>query len=65
MTTKVMAKIVQQHMPVIIEVLRSDDTVRHTFRLTDLGEAVEEYVHSGQTLRVREMTTAEQHASRD
>lgn len=65
MTTKVMAKIVQQHMPVIIEVLRSDDTVRHTFRLTEFGDAVEEYVHSGQTLRVREMATAEQHASRD
>ncbi len=65
MTTKVKIEIVQRHMPVVVEVLRSDGTIQHTLRLTDLGEAAEEYVHSGQTLRVREMTTAEQHASRD
>lgn len=64
MTTKVKIEIAQQHMPVVVEVLRSDGTVQHTSRLTDRGDAVEEYVHSGQTLRVREMTTQEIHNSR-
>lgn len=59
MTTKVRIEVVQEHMPVIIEVLRSDGTVQHTAQLTAKGNATEEYVHSGQTLRVREMTTAE------
>ena len=64
MTTKVKIEIAQQHMPVVVEVLRSDGTVQHTSRLTDCGDAVEEDVHSGQTLRVREMTTQEIHNSR-
>lgn len=64
MTTKVKIEIAQQHMPVVVEVLRSDGAVQHTSRLTDRGDAVEEYVHSGQTLRVREMTTQEIHNGR-
>ena len=59
MTTKVRIEIVQDHMPVIVEVLRSDGTIQHTSQLASKGNAAEEYVHSGQTLRIREMTTAE------
>jgi len=62
MTTKVRIEIVQEHMPVIVEVLRSDGTIQHTCELDTTGNSVAEYVHSGQTLRVREMTTAEIHA---
>jgi hypothetical protein len=62
MTTKVKIEIVQKHMPVVVEVLRSDGTVSHTQTLTEVGAgAAVEYVHSGQTLRVREMTTQETH----
>ena len=61
MTTKVKIEIVQKHMPVVVETLRSDGTVQHTQTLSELGVAAEEYVHSGQTLRVREMTTEENH----
>jgi hypothetical protein len=61
MTTKVKIEIVQKHMPVVIEVLRSDGTVQHTNSLSVLGATASEYVHSGQTLRVREMTTEEAH----
>ena len=61
MTTKVKIEIVQKHMPVIVETLRTDGTVQHTQTLSELGVVVEEYVHSSQTLRVREMTTEEKH----
>lgn len=61
MTTKVKIEIVQNHMPVIVETLRSDGTVQHTQTLSAIGAGAEEYVHSGQTLRVREMTTEEKH----
>ncbi len=61
MTTKVKIEIVQKHMPVVVEVLRSDGTVAQTQTLSEIGVAAEEYVHSGQTLRVREMTTEEVH----
>ena len=61
MTTKVKIEIVQKHMPVVVEVLRSDGTVSQTHSLREIGVAAEEYVHSGQTLRVREMTTEEEH----
>ena len=61
MTTKVRIEIVQEHMPVIVEVLRGDGTIQHTSELASKGNAAEEYVHSGQTLRIREMTTAERH----
>ena len=59
MTTKVKIEIVQKHMPVVVEVLRSDGTVSQTHSLREIGVAAEEYVHSGQTLRVREMTIEE------
>lgn len=59
MTTKVKIEIAQKHMPVIVEVLRSDGTVGQTQTLSEIGQAAEEYVHSGQSLRVREMTTEE------
>ena len=61
MTTKVKIEIVQKHMPVMVEVLRSDGTVSYTQTLSEIGSAAAEYVHSGQTLRVREMTTEEAH----
>ena len=61
MTTKVKIEVGQKHLPVVVEVLRDDGTMRYTTTLSDLGSAVEEYVHSGQTLRVREMTTEEMH----
>jgi hypothetical protein len=63
MTTKVKIEITQQHMPVVVvvEVLRSDGSISHMVTLSSIGVYVEEYVHSGQTLRVREMTTQEQH----
>lgn len=62
MTTKVKIEIVQMHMPVVVETLRSDGTVQYTQTLNQMGgSGAEEYVHSGQTLRVREMTTEEKH----
>ena len=61
MTTKVSIGIVQEHMPIVVEVVRSDGTVAHTITLHSVTAQCQEYVHSGQTLRVREMTTAEQH----
>jgi hypothetical protein len=62
MTTQVKIEIAQKHMPVIVETLRSDGTVQHTQTLSEVGgSGAVEYVHSGQTLRVREMTTAEKH----
>jgi len=61
MTTRVKIEIVQNHMPVIVEVLRSDGTIGQTQTLQAVGAAAEEYVHSGQTLRIREMTTEEKH----
>ena len=61
MTTKVKIEVAQKHMPVIVEVLRSDGTIQHTVELEDVGSSTYEHVHSGQTLRVREMTTQEHH----
>lgn len=61
MTTKVKIGLAQKHMPVVVEVLRSDGAVGHTMTLTEIGQEWQEYVHSGQTLRVREMTTQEAH----
>lgn len=61
MTTRVKIEIVQKHMPIVVEVLRRDGTVSHTQTLSEIGSAASEYVHSGQTLRVREMTTEEAH----
>ena len=61
MTTKVKIGLAQKHMPVVVDVLRSDGTVQYTQTLSELGHEAQEYVHSGQTLRVREMTTQEMH----
>lgn len=61
MTTKVKIEIIQAHMPIVIEVLRSDGTIQYTEIVDEVGTPVLEYVHSSQTLRIREMTTAEQH----
>ena len=63
MTTKVQISVVQEHLPVIVDVLRSDGTIQHSFELYGPSASCQEYVHSGQTLRVREMTTAELHNS--
>ena len=65
MTTKVKVELVQEHMPVCVEVLRSDGTVQHFAVLMEKGNATEDYVHSGQTIRVREMTTQEIHEARN
>jgi hypothetical protein len=61
MTTKVKIEIVQAHMPVIVEVLRSDGSISTASTLSAIGVSVQDYVHSRQTLRVREMTTEEMH----
>ena len=61
MTTKVKIELAQKHMPVVVEVVYADGRVGQTQTLRELGIAAEEYVHSGQTLRVREMTTQEAH----
>ena len=61
MTTKVKVEIVQTHMPVVVETLRDDGTGQHVQYLGVIGMDAQEYVHSGQTLRIREMTTAEMH----
>ena len=61
MTTKVKIELAQKHMPVVVEVVYPDGRVGQTQTLRELGVAAEEYVHSGQTLRVREMTTQEAH----
>jgi len=61
MTTKVKIELAQKHMPVVVDTLRSDGTVAHTQTLSELGQEALEYVHSGQVLRVREMTTQEMH----
>ena len=63
MTTKVKVELAQKHMPVIVEVLRNDGTVGQTQTISELGQSAEEYVHSGQTLRVREMTPEEKQAA--
>ena len=61
MTPKVKIGLAQKHMPVVVEVVRSDATVTQTQTLSELGQEAQEYVHSGQTLRIREMTTQEAH----
>jgi hypothetical protein len=61
MTTRVRVEIVQENMPVVVEVLDSGLIVSRTHTLKGLGATAEEYVHSDLTLRVREMTTAELH----
>lgn len=61
MTTKVKIGLAQKHMPVVVEVVRSDGTVSHVQHLSELGQETQEYVHSGQTLRIRELTTQEAH----
>lgn len=60
MTTKVKIEIVQPHMPVVVDILRGDGTVQY-WQTIQFGDTCTEYVHSGQMLRVREMTTEEQH----
>lgn len=61
MTTKVKIELIQENMPVVVEILASDGRLRYTQTLRAIGNAAEDYVHSGQTLRVREMTTEEAH----
>jgi len=61
MTTKVKIELVQENMPVVVEIIGSDDRVRYRQTLRRIGNAAEDYVHSGQTLRVREMTAQEAH----
>jgi len=43
--------------------VRTDGTVAQTQTISELGQAAEDYVYSGQTLRVREMTHEEEEAA--
>jgi len=54
MTTKVRIEIVQQHMPVEIFIVDADGKERRAYHLDEAGKAIEEYVHSGQSLKVVE-----------
>ena len=65
MTTRVKIEIVGENMPVMVETRREDGKVAYSQTLTGKGAAMEEYVHSGQTLSVREMTTQEQHEAHE
>ena len=62
MTTKVRIQIVQEHNPVVVEVVGSTGFVSQQQVLEDSSQSFEDYVHSGQRLNVREMTTDEQRA---
>ena len=64
MTTKVKIEIVHANMPVVVETLRGDGTVQRTQVLDATDSDAEEYVYSGQTLRVREMTEEEKSSAR-
>lgn len=56
MTTKVKISVQQVHTPVAVDVLRGDGTVVRTLPpLHEAGAEIEEYVHSDQMLRVREL----------
>jgi len=59
MTTKVNISLAQKHLPVIIEVLGVNGAVQFVYTLTTLDQQFSDYVHGGQSIRVREMTTAE------
>lgn len=63
MTTRVRVEVVQKHMPVVVEVLYNDGTIKQVQVLNEIGTSLEDYVHSGQMLRIREMTTEEAHNS--
>ncbi len=60
MTTRVKVELIQQHMPVVVEIMdgKGERVLYHQI-LEQSGTSAEEYVHSGQTIRVREMTTEE------
>ena len=60
MTTQVSVQIVRLHMPVCVEVCREDGTIASVAVLKTPDAIFSDYVHSGQTFRVREMTTQEQ-----
>ena len=59
MTTRVKIEIEQAHIPVVVEVVGSDGSILYTVSLQAVGSNTSEYIHSGQTLRVRERTTQE------
>lgn len=54
MTTKVKIELVQEHMPVVVEVAGREVAV-----LLEAGESHEDYVHSSQQIVVRELTPDE------
>lgn len=56
MTTKVKITLVQPHIPVVVEIAGREVAV-----LFKEGQSHEDYVHSAQQIKVREMTTAELH----
>lgn len=55
MTTRVQIGISEAHRPVVVEVLRGDESVHHTQTLLGAGATCEKYVHAEQTLRIREL----------
>ena len=65
MTTKVRIEMLEDHTPVVVEVINKlpdgKERLRHYSMLSQAGASTEEYIHSGQTLRIRELTTAEAH----
>jgi hypothetical protein len=56
MTTKVKIELMQEHLPVVVEIAGRQVSV-----LLKAGDSHEDYVHSAQQITVREMTTAELH----
>lgn len=54
MTTKVRIELVQKHMPVEVFIVNSDGTERRAYHLCEPGKFIEDYVHSGQSLRIVE-----------
>ena len=56
MTTKVKIELVQEHIPVAVEIAGREVAV-----LFKAGQSHEDYVHSAQQITVRELTTAELH----
>lgn len=61
MTTKVMVQIAHMHMPIVVEAINPDGTVDHLATLRTLDQFACDYVSSGKTLRVREMSIEEKH----
>lgn len=58
MTTEVKVIMTKKHLPVIVEVCYPNGELGEVHTLKEVGDSTIQYVHSGQTLRVREMPNA-------